>query len=454
MAKSRDAFVIGAGPVGLVTALYLAKAGSSVRVYEGRPDPRKVRPFGGRSINLTIAARGWKALADVGAESAVRAISMPLRGRAIHHPDGTTTTQPYGSRGESISAVSRMRLTRTLIQVAEAHPNIKLHFGHRLVQLDAHTGLLELEHAERGTAMNMRAELLFAADGAYSAARSSLLRSRSTEYRQTYSPLWYKELQIPARSDWPLDPERTHVWPRRDAILIAFPNLDRSFTATLFLRVDGSPSFRELQTREDLTVLFKRLFADVLPLAPDLDFAFFSRPITPLVSMRCAPWTWSGRFALIGDAAHTMVPFLGQGMNAGLEDCTVLAECMQRADGDRAKMLAEYESRRKPDCDMVTSLAERHYDELAVGVQDPTALLRRRIEQRLHDQDPDRFSPLYNLISFTHLPYARLPSLVARQEPLVDALVALPDVEQRWDSHVVQDLVREHVAARDHDSAS
>lgn len=447
MAKGRDVTIVGAGPVGLVAALYLAKRGLQVRVYEARPDPRKVRPFGGRSINLTISSRGWKALADVGADAAVHAICLPLRGRLVHHATGATTHQLYGNDGECIYAVSRARLARALIQIAEDHPNVELNFGHRLLQLDPQTGLLEFEHAERGTAINLRASVVLAADGSYSAARPSLLRHEATAYRQSYSHYSYKELHIPAAATWPLDPERTHVWPRKGAMLVAFPNLDRSFTATLFLPVEGSPSFRSLSTREALTGLFEGTFPDVVPLAPGLDFSFFSRPMTPLLTIACSPWTWKGKFALIGDSAHTMVPFLGQGMNAGLEDCTVLDECVEAHGVDWQAVLEDYEARRKPDCDVVTALAERHYDELAEGVDDARVLLRKRIELRLHAEHPDKFVPVYTLVTFTRLRYSLAPVVEQRQEPLVQALLAVDDVEERWGSEAVQKIVREGIAA-------
>jgi len=447
MARTSEISIIGGGPVGVVAALYLAKRGFRVTIYEGRPDPRLTRAPGGRSINLTLAARGWKALADVGADGDVRKISLPLSGRFVHGEDGHQSSHLYGSHDECLHTVSRTHLTQALMSIAEPNPNIRLVFGHRLLTLEPKTGLLEFDRPEGGSALNIRARLLLAADGSHSAVRSSLLRHHSGDYFHAYSRFWYKELTIPKGDDWPLDPGFTHVWPRDDALLVAFPNTNRSFSATLFMPFEGPRSFSALRSRADLLALFESTFSDVPQLAPNLDYAFFARPIAPLLTIRCSPWVSSGKFALIGDAAHTMVPFLGQGMNAGFEDCTVLDGCIASCGEDWEAVLTEYERLRKPNCDAVTDLAERHYQELAVGLKDPTYAKRKRIEHRVHEMHPDHFVPLYTLVSFTRLPYTLASVVTARQDRLVDTLLAIEDVEERWETDAVRRAIREYVDA-------
>jgi kynurenine 3-monooxygenase len=449
--KRADVVIIGAGPVGTVAAMYFARRGYSVTVYEGRPDPRVVAPSRGRSINLTLSARGWHALREVGVEDAVREVALPLTGRMIHQRDGSVSRHVYGPNGEAIASIGRDLLTRVLHDAARTHSKLEIEFGHRLVDLDPHSGTLAFEHPNgRRNSGTIQSDRVLAADGASSSARSFLLADHEDYYRQNTLPYYYKEIVVPRGKggDWSLDPSSTHVWPRRDLLMCLFPNLDRTFTGSLFMPLQSTGagwSFASITTRDELRALFEQEFPDLLEANPDLGHSFFSRPTSPIYSIRCSPWTWRGRFALIGDAAHSVTPVLGQGLNAGLEDCSTLDACLDEF-SDWAEVLAAYEALRKPNAEALTTLAENHFLELSTNAADPTFALRKRIENRLQAQFPDQIVPLYSLIAFTRIPYAEAPQIALRQERLISALTKLEEVEERWNSDAVQRLITEYVA--------
>lgn len=443
--------MIGAGPVGIVAALHLAQRGYRVDVFEERPDPRKIAPRRGRSINLALSTRGWHALRAVGAEDAILRAGLSLTGRLIHREDGSTAHHFYGPNGEALHSIRRDRLTALLIEQADATGGITLHFGRRLVGLDpSHgpDGQLEFERADaaEGTVVVESARVLVA-DGSHSTARELLMAQDGGESRQTYVGYWYKEIDVPSAEDgWALAPNTMHIWPRRSALLCMFPNADRSFSGPLFMPFEGDGNaFASLATQADLRALFEREFPEIAALAPKLGHRFFSRPASPIVSIRNSRWTWRGRYALIGDAAHTVTPVLGQGLNAGFEDCSVLDECLA-ACPDWSEALERYAARRRRDTGALITMAEQHFNELAVDAADATFVMRKRIENRLHQLYPQTFAPLHTLVTFHRIPYAEVPGVAAAQERLVTTLVALRDVEARWEHDEVQAPIREYMA--------
>jgi kynurenine 3-monooxygenase len=428
---TREVVVVGAGLVGCLAALHLARRGYSVQLFESRPAAESGLLSGGRSLHLVISARGFRGLEGVGIDREVRALALPLRGRTIHAEDGSTTFHLYDAAERTIHAVSRAALNQLLVQACMRNPRVRLAFGQRCIQFNTNTATLTFEAADTRERYEVPAERVLGADGAFSALRFALLKREYFDYSQQYLPYAYKELGMRgAKGDeWPLVPDTIHVWPRGKFMITAFPNPDRTFAATLVLPRTGAPTFDSIRTPGDLERLFGAHFCDALPLMPDLSEHFFSRPASSLISIRCAPWTWEGRVALIGDAAHAMVPFLGQGMNAGFEDVTVLGECLERSGDDWASALAEYEALRRVNCDTVTELSRAHFSELSEHVGDPRFALKKRVEQRLQRMFPERFVPLYSRLAFSCMPYAEIQRVNSLQEALVQRVMAVPGIE-------------------------
>jgi kynurenine 3-monooxygenase len=424
--------VIGAGLVGSLLALFLARLGQRVHLCERHSDPRPGGVAGGRSINLTICERGFAALDRVQAGDAVRAISVPCYGRVIHNRDGTVEYQPYGNRGEAIHSVSRHRLNGTLLDLALQRPEIHCSFDEKCLEVDLARPGATFQNRRSGALTSRTAELLLGADGAYSQVRLQMQKTQRFDYAQEYLDQAYKELRLPAApaGGWALEANAIHIWPRGNYMLIGFPNLDGSFTVALHMPYEGEPSFASIRGEQDLLALFEQAFADAVPLMPSLVKDYFAHPPTSMITVRCFPWTCNGRVALVGDSAHAIVPSYGQGANSGFEDCSVLADCLA-AGGGLAAALADYERRRKPNADAIAELALEHFAELRDKVGDPEFLLRKEIERRLSELDPERFMPLYALISFTTLPYVEARARGREQEKLISWAMAQGRVRER-----------------------
>jgi 2-polyprenyl-6-methoxyphenol hydroxylase-like FAD-dependent oxidoreductase len=419
--------IVGGGLVGSVLGMHLARRGDQVEIYELRPDPRKASPNAGRSINLTLCERGLQALAGIGITEEIRALSIPVFGRIIHELEGSVAYQTYGNRGEALYSISRNVLNCAVLTFAEERFGIKIHFGQKCVEVDLARPAASFRDAETGQIVTREAERIFGADGAYSAVRLQMQKLIRFDYSQHYLEQEYKELTVPPARDggWPFDENALHLWPRGHYMLIGFPNLDRSFTLSLHLPVDREPSFATIATADELCGLFRASFPDVLPLLETLMEEYFNRPAATMVTTRCFPWTHADRVALIGDAAHSIVPSYGQGANAGFEDCAVLLRCLEAEGGCWTAAFREYERQRKPDAEAVANLALEHFHELRDLVGDSRFRLRKALELRIAERHPDRYTPLYNLISFTSVPYAEACRIEARQRYVVDRLLDL-----------------------------
>jgi kynurenine 3-monooxygenase len=429
--------IVGAGLVGPVIALYLARRGAEVHLYERGPSPLAGPPEGGRSVHLVVSARGFRALAGIGLDGAVREAAIPLSGRAIHPPAGPLRFQPYGRDDQAIYAVQRSQLNRILATAAASHPGITARFDQRCLDVDPHALTLDFLDTATGERSRARCDVLLGADGCFSRVRAALMRTDRFDYSQQYMAYGYREIRIPPAADgsYALSSNAMHVWPRKRLMVSAFPNPDRSFTAMLVMPFEGEVSFAAIATEKELRALFEAQFADLLPLVPEFAGELFQRPPSSLVTIRCSPWVFEGRVALIGDAAHAMVPFFGQGMNAGLEDCVVLDGCLERHGGDWARALPEYQALRRPDCDAVTDMSLQNFVELSESVGDPRFLLKKRLEQRIHGLYPERFIPLYPMVAFGHLPYAEVQRIARAQEDVLQRLLAGDDdLEARWES--------------------
>jgi kynurenine 3-monooxygenase len=436
-----DVVVVGAGPVGIVGALLLARNGSNVHVFDRREDPRNVPPARGRSISLTLTQRGWTALGRAGVEPRIRQLAIPLRGRQIHIESGELRYQPYGSHGEHIDCVPRPDLAAALIDEAERIPSIRLHFGWKCVSATPEESALTFQSPE-GALVRVESPRILAADGAASAVRSSLLTRGLCKLQRTNSRHYYKELTVAREAVEPLQlaPNALHVWPRGDCMLVAFPTPSGGFSFTLFLPMEGERSFQGLSEPDNLRAFVEANFADLVPLLPHFLRDFYGVKPQSLVSVRCYPWVFGG-LALIGDAAHTMFPFLGQGLNAGLEDLSVLLDCLQMGDRSWLGALGVYQSARKANCDAVTEIAAQHYLELAEATQDPQYLLRKQLEERLGELFPDELASPYHIVSFSDRPYLEARRTAALQRRIIERLIWSADEQKLRSGRLDPDLV-------------
>jgi kynurenine 3-monooxygenase len=418
MSSQRPDFtVIGAGLAGSLMAIFLGRAGHRVQVFERRLDPRSAGAEGGRSINLAISTRGLHALEQVGLKDQVLANAVPMRGRMIHSPTGELTFQPYGTEGQAINSVSRAGLNLMLLEAAERQAHLSLGFDHRLGSIDFDGGTLEFT-SRSGAITTAPAGAIIGADGAFSAVRGQLQIRDRFSYSQSYLAHGYKELYIPPGpgGSFQMEPTALHIWPRGGYMMIALPNQDGSFTCTLFWAFEGANSFAAVRTDDDLRRFFEGTYPDAVPLMPTLAHDFFSNPTSSLVTVRCAPWHLGDKAVLLGDAAHAVVPFYGQGANAAFEDCVVLDECLRAWSTDRTRAFATFEERRKVHADAIADLALANFVEMRDHVASSRFLFKKKIEKTLHRLMPRTFVPLYTMVSFSRIPYADAVARAARQD--------------------------------------
>jgi kynurenine 3-monooxygenase len=418
--------IVGAGLAGALLACYFGRAGRRVEVHEKRPDPRVGLPERGRSINLALSVRGIHALREVGLADEVLRHSVLMRGRMIHPRRGTLTFQPYGKDDEeALHSVSRGGLNRLLVEAAARHESVQLFFNHRFTGLDAHGGVAEFIDEQARAAVAVAAEAIVGADGAFSAVRAWMQRHEGFNYHQEYLGHGYKELTIPAGpgGTYRLEKNALHIWPRGSFMMIALPNLDGSFTCTLFWPFEGPNSFAALQTEADILAFFRDQFPDAVPLVPTLAADFLNNPTSALVTIRCQPWH-RGRAVLIGDACHAVVPFLGQGMNAAFEDCTVLHQCLLEEKWDWERAFAHYEALRKQHTDALAGLCLDNFIEMRDRVASPLFVLGKRLAVLLHWLFPRWYLPLYTMIEFTRIPYAQAARRARTQVWMVALVVA------------------------------
>ncbi|HMU25576.1 MAG TPA: NAD(P)/FAD-dependent oxidoreductase, partial [Ferruginibacter sp.] len=436
-----------AGLVGSLLAIYLSKRGYTVSVYERRADMRKEAMSAGRSINLALSDRGIKALEEVGIMDEIKKIAIPMHGRYLHQPDGSTAFQPYGKEGQFINSVSRAELNKKLMDLAQSH-GVKIYFNHKCEHINWSKKEISFETNDQLSLIHY--QLLIGADGAYSAARlSHQLQHNRFQYQQYYIDYGYKELVIPAtkNNDFAIEKNALHIWPRGNYMLIALPNMDKSFTCTLFFPFEGDPSFASLNTTEKIKSFFETHFADAVNLMPTLTEDFYHNPTSSLVTVKCLPWIRNNHFALIGDAAHAIVPFFGQGMNAGFEDCSVLNALIEKYADDWEKILPEYESLRKPDADAIADLALNNFVEMRDKVADPIFLLQKKIEGKFSAKYPGKWIPAYSMVTFSpHIRYSEALQKGAIQQRIMDEIMALPGIEKNWDSIEIEQLILSKVS--------
>jgi kynurenine 3-monooxygenase len=431
----KKVIIVGAGLVGSLWSVLLAKRGYQVDVYELREDPRRAGFRGGRSINLAMSDRGWKAIEKAGIMDKIKQVAIPMSGRKMHGVSGELAYQPYGEEGQAIYSVSRGGLNVELISIGDAYDNLTYHFGYKCRGIDLDSNTAIFEKADTGEQKEIQADLIFGTDGAFSAVRRSIMKQDRFNYSQHYLEYGYKELHIPPAEDGShrIDKHALHIWPRGQFMMIALPNVDGSFTVTLFLPYEGGEaSFEQLQTDEQIMHFFRKYFADSIPLMPELLEDFRDNPTSSLVTVRCDPWRYKNQVLIIGDASHAIVPFYGQGMNSGFEDCTILDEMMDAFKEDWPKIIETFNASRPKDANAIADLALRNFVEMRDLVADPMFLLRKEIAAHLHEQYPQQFLPLYSQVTFSHIPYHKALEEGHAQDALFARILAIENIEENW----------------------
>lgn len=421
---NKQIVILGAGLAGSLLSILLAKKGKQVSVFEKRPDIRSGTMEEGRSINLALSYRGLQALEKAGVADQVREIVIPMRGRMIHTISGDLTLQPYGQEGQFINSVSRAGLNRLLIEHA-ARQQVALYFNSWCEDVDLRQNIAYIRTTGTNELLKVKADLLIGADGAFSALRSAMQKTPRFNYSQHYIAHGYKELTIPPTTsgDFAMEPHALHIWPRGGYMLIALPNQDRSFTCTLFLAYEGTHSFANLQSADKVMEFFEKNFPDIMPLMPQLTEAFFKNPTADLVTIQCYPWSRYNNNILLGDAAHAIVPFYGQGMNAAFEDCRLFSNMTDTYQNNLPSLIEAFQSMRKPDADAIAELALRNFIEMRDLVADPVFLERKKIEAELHRRFPHRWVPLYTMVTFTDMPYTEALQVGDRQDQIMQKVM-------------------------------
>lgn len=438
--SSQKIAIVGAGLVGGLWAVYLAKRGHQVDVFDRRPDIRKMKVVQGKSINLALSDRGWRGLEGAGIGDDIRKVAIPMSGRLMHAVDGTLTYQPYGKDGQAIYSVSRGVLNQTLVRCAADQPGVQLYFSHRCKDVDLNSNTISFINEENGELVEKKYDRIFGTDGAFSAVRTRLTKVDRFDFSQTYLSHGYKELEIPSNPDGThrLRPDCLHIWPRGEFMMIALPNMDGSFTCTLFIAFEGKYSFEHLKTEDQVRAFFHEHFPDALPMMPELTQDFFANPNASLVMTKVNPWNYKDQVCLMGDAAHAIVPFYGQGMNCGFEDCTVLNQLLEKHNENWTDAFAEYSKVRKPAGDAILELALRNYIEMRDKTGDPAFLLQKKIEARFSAKYPEKWIPLYTQVTFSHIPYAEALASGDRQEAIMQKVMSRADIGEIWDSEEVE----------------
>src|SRR6266404_2330984 len=415
--------LIGSGLAGGLLAAYLGRRGYDVDLYERRADPREGNIVGGRSINLALSTRGIHALEQLGIADEVLQHAIPMRGRMIHDKSGDLHFAPYDvDPNKYINSIGRAALNTTVIEAAQRYPNVHVKFNHKCTEVDIDSPTAQLLNTSTSQPITALGDAVIGVDGAFSAVRQSMqLKIDKFEYDESYLAHGYKELTIPPGPDgsWRMEKEALHIWPRKSFMMIALPNPDGSFTCTLFWEFEGPRSFSTTKTDEDVRRFFEEEFPDAVPLMPTLLEDFRQNPTGSLVTIRCAPWFYKDKVALVGDAAHAVVPFYGQGMNAAFEDCVVLDECLAEFPDNRQRAFAEYYNKRKVNTDALADLAVQNFIEMRDKTASRTFRAKKKLDHLLEGLLPGTYLPLYTMVTFTRISYAQ----AARRARIQDWLV-------------------------------
>src|SRR5437773_6120217 len=425
--------LVGSGLAGGLLAAYLGRRGYDVDLYERRADPREGNIVGGRSINLAISTRGIHALEQIGIADESLRHAIPVRGRMIHHRSGALHFAPYDvDPRKCINSIGRGSLNAAVIEAAQRYPNVSVHFNHKCTDVDLAEAVCHLEKtganveatasAANPEIIKVRGDAVIGVDGAFSAVRASMQRNIDNfQYQEGYLAHGYKELTIPPATDgsWRIEKNALHIWPRRSFMMIALPNPDGSFTCTLFWEFEGPRSFASTKTDDDVRRFFDEEFPDAVPLMPALLEDFKNNPTGSLVTIRCAPWYHKDRVCLLGDAAHAVVPFYGQGMNAAFEDSIVLDECLDKFPDNRERAFSKYFARRKENADALADLAVQNFIEMRDKTASKAFRAKKKLDHLLEGLLPGIYLPLYTMVTFTRIPYAQAAQRARRQDSII-----------------------------------
>jgi kynurenine 3-monooxygenase len=439
--------LIGAGLNGPLLAILLRERGFPVAIYERRADMRRVRSSVGRSINLALSTRGIYALQQADLWEGMRNIIIPMKGRMMHSVAGELTFQPYGkNETEVINSISRAELNIALLNAAEERGAL-IHFNQRCTGYDRKTGAIQLRNELTDEETTNAAAVVIACDGSASAIRTEMLKLSRFNFSQHYLDYGYKELTIPAGAEGKhlLETHALHIWPRGNYMLIALPNIDGTFACILFLPFGGADSFAGLTTETQVVTFFEAHFPDALSRMPRLADNYFANPTGTMVTIKCSPWHVDGKALLLGDSAHAIVPFFGQGLNCGFEDCTWLMELLDRRGPDWARLFYDFEKERKVNTDAIADLAIENFTEMRDRVADSRFLLRKKVELALEAKYPRLFVPKYAMVTFHRIPYSIALARGTVQDRILSELcehiVSVEDIDwQQADQLIRRDL--------------
>ncbi len=436
--------LIGAGLNGPLLAILLMQRGLAVEIYERRPDMRRVRMSAGRSINLALSTRGIHALQQADLWERMRSIIIPMKGRMMHSIGGELTFQPYGkNEAEVINSISRAELNIALINAAEKC-GATIHFNQRCTGYDLKTGAIKVRNEDTGEDTTRETAVVIGCDGSASAIRGEMLKLSRFNFSQQYLDYGYKELTIPAGANGKhlLETHALHIWPRGNHMLIALPNIDGTFACILFLPFEGADGFASLTTQAQVIDFFESRFPDAVPLMPQLAENYFSNPTGAMVTIKCSPWHVEGRALLLGDAIHAIVPFFGQGINCGFEDCTCLVELLDRHGADWLRVFAEFEKERKVNTDAIADMAVENFAEMRDRVADSRFLFRKKVELALEAKYPQLFVPKYAMVTFHRIPYSVALARGAVQDRMLAELCESIDRVEDLDWEKADRLIR------------
>jgi kynurenine 3-monooxygenase len=436
--------LIGAGLNGPLLAILLRQRGFAVEIYERRPDMRRVSLSAGRSINLALSTRGIHGLRQAGLWERMRSIVIPMKGRMMHSIAGALTFQPYGKNdAEVIHSISRAELNIALIDAAEEQ-GVAIHFNQRCTGYDLKTGAIRVRDEGTGEEATRETGVVIGCDGSASSIRTEMLKLSRFSFSQQYLDYGYKELTIPAglRREHLLETNALHIWPRGHHMLIALPNIDGTFACILFLPFEGTDGFDSLNTQEQVARFFESRFPDVAPLMPHLADNYFANPTGAMVTVKCSPWHVEARALLLGDAAHAIVPFFGQGLNCGFEDCTYLAELIDRKGADWARGFSEFEKQRKVNTDAIADMAIENFTEMRDRVADARFLFRKKVELALEARYPEVFVPKYAMVTFHRIPYSVALARGGLQDRMLTELCEHIDRVEDLDWNRADQLIR------------
>jgi kynurenine 3-monooxygenase len=446
MSKDVQISVVGAGLAGTLMALFLAKRGYSTDLYEVRPDLRKNVLPAGRSINMAMSERGIHALKEIGVFDQIKSELIPMKGRMIHSINGETYFQPYGVKEAEVNySISRSKLNELLLDAAEKHTNLKLHFNHKCMEYDFDHHMIHFSKLdEKNREIKIKSPITIGADGAFSHIRRSMLRLPRFNFSQEYLDWGYKELTIPPgpHGKHRIETNALHIWPRTNFMLIALPNRDGSFTCTLFLPYEGDESFKGLASKEDIETFFEMYFPDAKKLMPGLVSDYEHNPIGSMLNIQCSPWNHKGEVVLLGDAAHSMTPFFGQGMNSSFEDCRILSEYITRSEGDFEKAFTAFSTERKKDTDAICQMSRENFIEMRDSVGAEGFKIKKQMEHDLDEMYSELYCSRYRRVSFSNEPYSSVYTQGLKNEKVLLALLEHGKNIKELDAELVKKVIQ------------